>query len=164
MTNDKTASGPPMFAVRIICGLAATGLVTAGLLATSPFAVAARGALVTPKPATALRIPDFGTPMHGNPIVAPVYRGTSIPRAAFPRTAFPTSPVFAPSVASLAMRNNALYGVSCMSWTRCIAVGAQAAGTALAFRPLAEQWTGAHCRVLPSPTPARLPRPLLTED
>ncbi len=50
-----------------------------------------------------------------------------------------------------------------MSWTRCIAVGAQAAGTALAFRPLAEQWTGAHWRVMPSPTPARLPRALLTE-
>lgn len=96
--------------------------------------------------AMAMRGPDFGAPLRGAPV-----------------TAFPGSPVFVPSIADHAVRNNLLYGVSCVTWSRCVAVGARVAGSALAFRPLAELWNGARWRVMPTPSPAKLPRALLAE-
>lgn len=76
-------------------------------------------------------------------------------------TPFSARPVFTPEMAGQLARNDALYGVSCITWTRCVAVGARVAGSPAALRPLAEQWTGARWRVVDVPDPVKLPRALL---
>lgn len=76
-------------------------------------------------------------------------------------TPFFARPVFAQAIAGVSVRDDALYGVSCTTWTRCVAVGTRVAGSSAALRPLAEQWTGSRWRVTPVPDPARLPRALL---
>lgn len=65
-----------------------------------------------------------------------------------PEVLIPAGPLFTPTIDGQRMRDNALYGVSCVTWTLCIAVGTQAAQSELGFRPLAEQWTGARWRVI----------------
>lgn len=80
-----------------------------------------------------------------------------------PAVLIPAGPLFTPAIGGQRVRNNALYGVSCVRWTLCIAVGTQAAGSGLAFRPLAERWTGARWLVMPAPDPVTTPRALLTK-
>jgi hypothetical protein len=67
-----------------------------------------------------------------------------------------------PAVTSGLARNNALYGISCTKWTQCLSVGSRAAGSAVNFRPLAEQWNGRRWKVISMPGPATRPRALVT--
>lgn len=58
---------------------------------------------------------------------------------------------------------DALYGVSCTSARRCVAVGDRTAGKAGNYRPLAELWNGTRWRVVPMPGPATLVRTHLSQ-
>lgn len=66
-----------------------------------------------------------------------------------------------PAVARQGTGNDALYGVSCVTWTDCVAVGTRLAGSS-ALRPLAERWTGSHWQITSVPTPAKMPRTVLS--
>lgn len=77
------------------------------------------------------------------------------------RAPFSARAVFAPAIAGQLVRDDALYGVSCVTWTRCVAVGARVAGSSVALRPLAERWTGTRWQVMRIPDPVKLPRALL---
>jgi hypothetical protein len=77
------------------------------------------------------------------------------------RAPFSARSVFAPAIAGRVVHNDALYGVSCVTWTNCLAVGARVAGSSVALRPLAEQWTGTRWQVAAVPDPVTMPRALL---
>jgi hypothetical protein len=68
-----------------------------------------------------------------------------------------------PAPRTSSVHNNSLYGVSCTSKDRCMAVGTRARGTAANSRALAEQWNGARWRVLSMPGLAKRPRVVLVE-
>src|SRR5712691_1151664 len=72
----------------------------------------------------------------------------------------PKPVVFAPAVARQGSGNDAFYGVSCISWTRCVAVGTRLAGSS-ALRPLAERWTGSRWQVNAVPRPAKTAHAIL---
>lgn len=149
MINDDAAitapAGPASRSPgRTIAGLTVTCFAVASSF-VALFATPAHAAVTTPV-GMATRGPDLGAPLHARPAL-----GTAVAEN------------LAPAIAGQATRNDALYGVSCITWTRCLAVGTRVAGSALAFRPLAELWTGARWRVMPTPTPARLPRSVLAE-
>ena len=72
----------------------------------------------------------------------------------------PKPALLAPEIAGQRTGTDALYGVSCVSWTRCVAVGTRLAGTS-ALRPLAERWTGSAWQVDAVPGPAKMPRAIL---
>jgi photosystem II stability/assembly factor-like uncharacterized protein len=72
----------------------------------------------------------------------------------------PKPVMLAPAIAGQRTGNDALYGVSCVSWTRCVAVGTRLVGSS-ALRPLAEQWTGTRWQVAAVPGPAKMPRAIL---
>lgn len=108
-----------------------------------PMARTAAQASVVSRPKPAVLIPNFAVPVNGAPL--------------------PASHGFAPAISGERVRNNALYGVSCITWTRCIAVGTQVAGSEMAFRPLAEQWTGTRWHVMSMPDPVEMPRAVLTK-
>lgn len=99
-------------------------------------------------------------------VIAVLFSFTSATKAAgvaLPKPATPISRLFAPATANGRVSDNALYGVSCITWTRCVAVGTRVAAGPAALRPLAEQWTGARWQVVPVPDPASLPRALLAK-
>ena len=119
--------------------LATTGLTIAGVT----IAGLASGILLNTYPATA---------------------GTAPAAMTVPTTA-PATVRFGPSgpaVASGHVHNNALYGISCLKWSQCLAVGSRATGSAVSFRPLAEQWNGRHWKVISMPGPTSLTRALVT--
>src|ERR1700683_1264336 len=119
--------------------LATTGLTIAGVT----IAGLASGILLNTYPATA---------------------GTTPAAMTVPTTA-PATVRFGPSgpaVASGHVHNNALYGISFLKWSQCLAVGSRATGSAVSFRPLAEQWNGRHWKVISMPGPTSLPRALVT--
>jgi hypothetical protein len=147
MINDNTTMTAPSATAsrspgRILTGLTVAGFSIASLFAVALFATPAQGAVAT-RPGMAISGPEFGAP--------------------YTRAGFPTDHFFAPSIANQAAKNNVLYGVSCVTWSRCVAVGARVAGSALDFRPLAELWTGTRWQVMPTPAPTKLPRSLLAE-
>jgi hypothetical protein len=65
-----------------------------------------------------------------------------------------------PAIAAQRAGSDALYGVSCVTWTRCVAVGTSLAGST-SLRPLAERWTGSKWKVASVPRPAKMPRSVL---
>jgi hypothetical protein len=73
----------------------------------------------------------------------------------------PKPAVFAPAAARQGNGTDALYGVSCLSWSRCVAVGTRLAGTS-ALRPLAERWTGKRWQVNAVPRPAKTAHAILS--
>ncbi len=90
---------------------------------------------------------------------SPATAGTTPAALTVPATARLGS---SPAVTSGHVHNNALYGVSCLKWTQCVAVGSRATGTAVNFRPLSELWNGRHWKVTPMPGPSSLSRSLVT--
>jgi hypothetical protein len=68
----------------------------------------------------------------------------------------------APAVTDAGPHNNALYGISCLKWTQCYAVGSRVAGNAANFRALAEEWNGRRWKVTSMPQPVTESRSLAT--
>jgi hypothetical protein len=79
-----------------------------------------------------------------------------------PALTAPATARVGPTVSSGLAHNNALYGISCIKWTQCQAVGSRAAGAATNFTPLAEQWNGHRWKVLHMPGPGERPEALVT--
>jgi hypothetical protein len=89
--------------------------------------------------------------------------GISAATASTPATmTAPMTARLAPAVTDGGAHNNALYGISCIKWTQCVAVGSRASGAATSFRPLAERWDGRSWKVVPMPRPADLSQALAT--
>ena len=72
----------------------------------------------------------------------------------------PKPVMVAPAITAQRVGTDALYGVSCVAWTRCVAVGTRLAGTS-SLRPLAEQWTGSRWQIAAVPGPAKMPKAIL---
>src|SRR5260221_11657617 len=65
--------------------------------------------------------------------------------------------LFVPAVDANRAGADALYGVSCLAWTRCVAVGTRVAGSSGVLHPLAELWTGKSWQVAGAPDPTTMP-------